>query len=154
MNTADLVSKQRELIEQEIELAELQAHGEPYSSRNLPIESVHKYGRDLIDVRDEDRAEIEGICGIIDRSECLICELKNSATPEAQIATNTIANPREAFVRPILEEKGWSIPDWATNATVDFHTANNYLKKNSNPYESTRKKLADALGVATTDLPR
>lgn len=82
MNTADLVSKQRELIEQQIELAELQAHGEPYSSRNLPLESVHKYGRDPVDVRDEDRAEIEGILGIIDRSESLICELQLSATPE------------------------------------------------------------------------
>jgi hypothetical protein len=79
-DTADLVSKQIDLIKQEIELAELQANGRPYSSRNLPIESVHKYGRDFIDVRDEDRDEIEGALGIIDRSECLICELQTSAT--------------------------------------------------------------------------
>jgi len=41
-DTTDLVSTQIDLIKQAIELAELQAHGTPYSSHNLPPESVHK----------------------------------------------------------------------------------------------------------------
>jgi hypothetical protein len=36
---------------------------------------------------------------------------------------------------------------------VDFHTANDYLKGITNPYASTRKKLADSLGVLVKDLP-
>jgi hypothetical protein len=36
---------------------------------------------------------------------------------------------------------------------VDFHTANDYLKGKTNSYKSTRKKLADALGVPVEELP-
>lgn len=52
-----------------------------------------------------------------------------------------------------LREKGWSVRDWATNANVDHHTANNYLRKGSKSYPSTRKKLADALGIPAESLP-
>jgi hypothetical protein len=34
----------------------------------------------------------------------------------------SLAQLRQAFVTPILTEKGWSILDWATNSRVDFHT--------------------------------
>jgi lambda repressor-like predicted transcriptional regulator len=57
------------------------------------------------------------------------------------------SNAREAFIRPILEKKGFSVHDWARTAKVDFHTANNYLKGKTRPYPSTLKKLADALDV-------
>jgi len=60
---------------------------------------------------------------------------------------------REAFVRPLLEQKGWSIYEWSVNAKVDFHTANGYLKNKTNPYPSTKKKLAESLGVEPTNLP-
>jgi hypothetical protein len=63
------------------------------------------------------------------------------------------AKLRQAFVERILTEKGWSILDWADNSGVDFHTANDYLKGTTKPYRSTRKKLADSLGVAVADLP-
>jgi hypothetical protein len=85
-----------------------------------------------------------------------------SSVQQSEITTAgaaTTANPaansltREQILRPILEKKGFSIHDWATAADVDFHTANNYLKGHSNPYQSTRKKLADALGIAVEDLP-
>jgi hypothetical protein len=68
-------------------------------------------------------------------------------------STMSPAEIRQAFVRPILTDKGWSIHDWADKANVDFHTANEYLKGTTNPYASTRKKLADSLGVAVADLP-
>src|SRR5262245_27495831 len=51
------------------------------------------------------------------------------------------AELRQVFVQAILTEKGWSILDWANNSKVDFHTANDYLKGITNPYNSTRKKL-------------
>lgn len=54
---------------------------------------------------------------------------------------------RQRFVKSWLSAKGWSIHDWAKNASVDFHTADNYLKGKTRPFPSTRKKLADALGV-------
>jgi len=40
-------------------------------------------------------------------------------------------NERERFVRPILDRKGWSTHQFAVEAEVDFHTANDYLKGNS-----------------------
>jgi len=62
-------------------------------------------------------------------------------------------NRREAFIKPILEKKGLSIRQWAINAKVDFHTADNYLKGMTKPYPDTLKKLADALGVKVEELP-
>lgn len=64
------------------------------------------------------------------------------------------SNERESFVLPILAKKGWSVHDWATESVVDFHTASDYLKCKTNPYRSTRKKMADSLGIAVENLPR
>lgn len=63
-------------------------------------------------------------------------------------------NPRRDYVMPILDEKGWSILDWANEAGVDFHTANDYLKSKTRSFQSTRRKLASALGVDVGKLPR
>jgi len=63
-------------------------------------------------------------------------------------------NSRKDFVIPILEQKGWSILDWAGESGLDFHTANDYLKGTTKPYRSTRVKLAKALGVDVEVLPR
>jgi hypothetical protein len=60
---------------------------------------------------------------------------------------------RRAFVLPLLEQRGWSILDWAQYAGVDFHTANGYFKNKRNPYRSTRKKLAESLGLKCEQLP-
>jgi len=62
-------------------------------------------------------------------------------------------NERRSLVLPILTRKGWSILDWAKYSDVDFHTANNYLKGRTNPYKSTRKKLANALGIDVNKFP-
>jgi hypothetical protein len=64
------------------------------------------------------------------------------------------SNPRETFVQPILDKNGFSIHDWAKTAKVDFHTASSYLKGETNPYKSTRKKLADALRIKVEELPK
>jgi hypothetical protein len=61
---------------------------------------------------------------------------------------------RRAVVMPLLGEKGWSILDWANASNVDFHTSNDYLKGKTDPYRSTRKKLADGLGIPVEKFPR
>lgn len=61
---------------------------------------------------------------------------------------------REALVLPILEAKGWSVLDWATDAEVAYHTADDYLKGKRRPYRSTIKKLAESLGLTVQQLPR
>jgi hypothetical protein len=68
-------------------------------------------------------------------------------------ATNRRAEARAAAVEPILTNKGWSIFEWATKSDVDFHTANDYLQGLTNPYRSTRKKLAETLGLELEKLP-
>jgi len=73
--------------------------------------------------------------------------------PETSTEFGTTENARRAFVVPILNRKGWSSVDWANTSGLDFHTVNDYLKGARKPYPSTRKKLADSLGVAVDELP-
>jgi ribosome-binding protein aMBF1 (putative translation factor) len=63
-------------------------------------------------------------------------------------------NERESVVLPILDKKGWSKNQLAVEAEVDFHTVNGYLKGKTRPNRSTRKQLADALGIAVNELPK
>jgi hypothetical protein len=62
-------------------------------------------------------------------------------------------NQRKAFVQPILDNKGWSIGDWAQESKVDFHTAQNYLDNKRKAYKSTVEKLAKSLGVDVSLMP-
>jgi hypothetical protein len=72
---------------------------------------------------------------------------------KSRSAKPAASNARESFLRPILDEKGFSVHDWARTAGVDFHTANDYLYGRTRPYKSTRKKLADAIGLGVEKLP-
>jgi transcriptional regulator with XRE-family HTH domain len=63
------------------------------------------------------------------------------------------AELRKASVLPILERHGWSILDWANESGVAYHTASDYLGGSTNPYRSTRMKLAQGLGIDLTSLP-
>jgi len=63
-------------------------------------------------------------------------------------------HPRKIFVDPILEEKGWSVLDWANEAEVAYHTAADYLAGKTTPYSSSRLKLAKALNVSIQRLPK
>jgi lambda repressor-like predicted transcriptional regulator len=60
---------------------------------------------------------------------------------------------RQSILQSLLNGHGWSTNDLAVKAGVDFHTANRYLKGSAKSYPSTRKKLADALGVRVEELP-
>jgi hypothetical protein len=62
-------------------------------------------------------------------------------------------NPRELYVRPLLEVRGWSNLDWAIHSEVDWKTAVNYLR-GAKSYASTRKKLAVSLKIDANDLPK
>lgn len=66
----------------------------------------------------------------------------------------TQLHPRRAFVEPLLDEKGWSILDWANEAEVAYHTAADYLAGSTKTYRSSRLKLAKALSVSIQQLPR
>lgn len=70
------------------------------------------------------------------------------------VATPSQEEERTAFVTPILVKKGWSILDLANQSGVDFHTVQSYLSGKRKSYSSTRKKLAEALGVEADDLPK
>lgn len=61
---------------------------------------------------------------------------------------------REEFVKSILESKGWSVLDWATEAEVTHATAMDYLHGKTKPHRSTRLKLANGLGVSIQQLPK
>jgi hypothetical protein len=63
-------------------------------------------------------------------------------------------NPRRAFVLPLLEERGWSILDWANEAEVDHATAIDYLDNKTKPFRSSRLKLAKALKIPVEQLPK
>ena len=62
-------------------------------------------------------------------------------------------NKRELFVNPVLDKKGWSLLNWAQASNVDFHTVQNYLSGKTKSYKSTRKQLAESLGVDVQNLP-
>ena len=64
------------------------------------------------------------------------------------------SNPREAFVLPLLDNKGWSVLDWANESGVAYHTAADYLSGTTKPYRSSRAKLAKPLGITANQLPK
>lgn len=76
--------------------------------------------------------------------------LTTQSTPEVLRETNL----RLAFILPLLEKRGWSILDWATEAEVTHATAMDYLQDKTKPHRSTRLKLAKGLGISIQELPK
>lgn len=97
--------------------------------------------------------------------ECVRAKVLDSGTAPARAAevrnpTNVVDAPistpascRRKAVQRILDQKGWSATDWAAEAQVDPHTAIDYLDGRTRPRQSSRVKMARALGVDVTDLP-
>jgi hypothetical protein len=75
-------------------------------------------------------------------------------SPGCDEALPSRAEERKRFVGPLLDNKGWSTEYWAGESDVDFKTANDYLQGSTMPRRSTRAKLAKALGVKVSDLPK
>src|SRR5215469_7567316 len=64
--------------------------------REVPIEDVYKYGKDFFAITEEDRGEIEGILGVVDRSELLLCELSEDySAVEAAFNEQKWEQPKE-----------------------------------------------------------
>jgi lambda repressor-like predicted transcriptional regulator len=62
------------------------------------------------------------------------------------------ARMTKTSLKALLKQRGLSTHGWATQAGVDFHTADDYLKGKTKPYPDTLKKLADALGIKVEEL--
>lgn len=66
----------------------------------------------------------------------------------------SVALKRKAVIEPLLEEKGWSVLDWATESGVAYHTAADFLAGKTRSYRSTRVKLAKSIGLSIQQFPR
>jgi lambda repressor-like predicted transcriptional regulator len=74
-------------------------------------------------------------------------------TSVSEDTPETRSDRRKAVILPILNKKGWSNLDWATESGVDYHTVNDYFLGKTTPYRSTRKKLAESLELKPEELP-
>jgi hypothetical protein len=73
-------------------------------------------------------------------------QLPNSGSTETK---------RRSIVDPLIAAKGWSTLQWANEAGVDYHTADNYLKgKTKKLRADARERLARVLGLTASELPR
>jgi hypothetical protein len=70
-----------------------------------------------------------------------------SETPEQK------SQRRKAVIKAMLADRSWSIGDWASEAKVDYNTADDYLKGLTDPRASTRGKLAAALNIESKNFP-
>lgn len=90
--------------------------------------------------------------GVSKRSTAIV-EAEGQQTRSTLEQNKQGSKTREAFLRQILHKKGFSVHGWAVEASVDFHTADDFLKGKRKPYPDTLKKLADALGIEVAELP-
>jgi lambda repressor-like predicted transcriptional regulator len=73
---------------------------------------------------------------------------------ETKAATNSPeSNLRQQVVQPHLARLGWSAFAWSQHAGVDPNTATDYLAGRRRPNQTTRKKLAEAIGLEPEQLP-
>jgi hypothetical protein len=71
-----------------------------------------------------------------------------------RLTYNPVSETRKRFVQPLLDKKGWSVPEWAEKAKVTRHTAKSYLEANRKTTHYNIKKLAEALGVSFEQFPK
>ena len=77
--------------------------------------------------------------------------------PTRTMSTETPSNAAErtAFVRPILDRKGWTESQWAAKAGVDKNTVRDYLNGITRKLRpSNRRAMAEALEVDVAQMPR
>ncbi|HYL74712.1 MAG TPA: helix-turn-helix transcriptional regulator [Bryobacteraceae bacterium] len=74
--------------------------------------------------------------------------------PKTLAATgDSLAVTRQAYILPLLQQKGMSKSKWATVAGVDPSVVYDYLAGESDPRPDNRKALAETLGLKPSDLP-
>jgi lambda repressor-like predicted transcriptional regulator len=96
----------------------------------------------------------------IDRSDSWIGYMEKLAaigrrlgSAPGQSERNSGRKGRKEILAPLLAKKSFSIPDWAREAHVAYHTVQDYFEGRTNPYQNTRGKLAKALGIKPEELP-
>jgi hypothetical protein len=78
-----------------------------------------------------------------------------STEREPRDTTHERATHRRAFVQPWLDNRGWSLGDWATQAEVDKNSVRDYMNgKTIKIRSSTLRKIANALGIKATEMPK
>jgi hypothetical protein len=65
-----------------------------------------------------------------------------------------VDSERRKLIQPLLDSKGWSLVEWADDAKVAYHTVADYMAGKRKQYASTRKKLAESLGLSIQQLPK
>lgn len=157
--TADSYEEKEKLLlrKHELERENLKARRELESARREgPISAekmVFAFGPDPFEVEAAQLKERQT------RELLDLVKGKMAATAEAEAKLLDVEPPkvpltRREFVQRILDEKGWSILDWANEANVSHATAMDYVKGERTPYRSTRLKLAQALGISVGELPK
>jgi lambda repressor-like predicted transcriptional regulator len=126
-------------------------HGSPLALDDIWFQALESRfpATDALNHATERSAEL---CSVMEYHALERERVENINSVDSIVAGERPTNRRE-IVEPILKAKGWSVYDWANKAKVSHATAMDYIKGTKTPYASTRKKLADALGVDIRDLP-
>jgi DNA-binding NarL/FixJ family response regulator len=119
----------------------------PKSPEDLVTEALRESGQDRLATDDEIREW---------RSQRIRIHPASMRTAkQTQPAPTTETKPLTVEVLDqLLKAKGWAKNFWATQAEVDFNTIKNYMNRKTkklNP--SSRKKMADAIGIPLEQLP-
>jgi hypothetical protein len=104
-------------------------------------------------IRDLEKQEESIKYELIERGESLVTCDESAPAREHKRSNASVGHTREAFLKPILDKRGFSVNEWAIEAGVDFHTAKDYFSGETKPYPSTITKLAKALGDDVRDMP-
>ena len=76
-----------------------------------------------------------------------------SAVSESPNQVSDVSRKRKAVIEPILEKAGLTPSKWADLSGVDTSVVYDYLKGKSSPRPETRRALAEALKLSSSDLP-
>jgi hypothetical protein len=85
--------------------------------------------------------------------DILLAFTQSTGNQASTDSTEVKANRRTARIKPLLDAKGWSVSQWASNAGVSTTVAYEYLSGKSDPRPDNRKALADAVGLEIQNFP-
>ena len=98
------------------------------------------------------KASIAPVAPVLDSP--LLVMTKAATMSHRLIEPPSAGEIRRAYVQPLLDKRGWSVPEWAEKAKVSRHTAQSYLDADRKTYHYNRRKLSDALGVSFDEFPK
>lgn len=147
--------EKRLLRKHQLELENISARRETLRLKSIGTfgEATWGFGPNPLDVEESELRERQSseLIALLNE-EIELSKARQTKLPDVE--PPFIPVTRRSFVQKILDEKGWSILDWANEAEVAHATAMDYLQDKTTPYRSTRLKLANALGVAVEELPK